>query len=233
MSYPLKRTIDFQILAGERSDQQAIEISALVIAGWAGRDKDALEKHIAELQREGVPRPARTPEFYRVGVNLLTTEPAIQVPGKSSSGEIEAFVLMTNDQIWLGAGSDHTDRELEAVSIVMSKQSCPKPIASVLWRYSDIESHWDEMTVRSYRYEGQERILYQEGSLSQNLQGGELIDRLQQEGGSFANGTLMFCGTVPTKEGIEFSDRFEMELFDPVLNRRISHDYQIIPLPVD
>ncbi len=233
MSYPAKRTVDFQVLADDRSNQQPIEINSLMIAGWAGRDQDALEKHIAELEREGIPRPAQTPQFFRVGVNLLTTEAAIQVPGKSSSGEIEAFVLMADDQVWLGAGSDHTDRELETVSIVMSKQACPKPIANILWRYTDIESHWDELTVRSYRYEGQERVLYQEGSLSQNLQARELIDRLKKAGGTFENGTLMFCGTVPTQEGIEFSDRFDMELYDPVLERRINHTYQIIPLPVD
>ena len=36
-------------------------------------DPVAVEKHIRELEEIGVPRPKRTPIFYRVGASLLTT----------------------------------------------------------------------------------------------------------------------------------------------------------------
>ena len=35
-----------------------VQVDRLVIAGWTGRDKPALEKHIAELEALGVKRPA-------------------------------------------------------------------------------------------------------------------------------------------------------------------------------
>ena len=42
----------------------------------------------------------------------------------------------------------------------------------------------------------------------------------------------MFCGTLGAKGGIRPATRFEMELHDPVLDRRMNHAYDIIDLPV-
>ena len=44
--------------------------------------------------------------------------------------------------------------------------------------------------------------------------------------------TIMFCGTLGAKGGIRPASRFEMELDDPVLKRRMTHAYDIIDLPV-
>jgi hypothetical protein len=41
----------------------------------------------------------------------------------------------------------------------------------------------------------------------------------------------MFCGTLSTKGGISYSDYFEMELEDPVLSGKLTHDYKIVQLP--
>src|SRR5918994_5168242 len=46
-------------------EDRRIAITQLVIAGWTGRDKVAMEHHMAELEALGVARPARTPIFYR------------------------------------------------------------------------------------------------------------------------------------------------------------------------
>jgi hypothetical protein len=232
MSDSMAQTIEFLIAADDKPGKKSIEVNTLIIAGWAGRDRIALEKHIAELEREGVPRPTRTPEFYQIGVNLLTTAAGIQVPGDTSTGEIEAFVLKAADEFWVGVGSDHTDRKLEATSVIMSKQACPKPIGTTLWRYSEIRDHWDSIEVCSYRYQGDEQIVYQRGKLSANLSGDELLDRLKRDHVAVPNGTLMFCGTIPAKGGIRFSKRFEMELCDPVRGRSIRHAYDIFTLPI-
>ena len=229
----MAQTIEFLIATDDKPEKKPMDVNTLVIAGWAGRDRDALEKHIAELEREGIPRPARTPEYYRVGVNLLTTAASIQVPGEASSGEIETFVLKADDELWVGVGSDHTDRKLEATSVVMSKQACPKPIGATLWRYSEMRDHWDSIEVCSYRYDGDERIVYQRGNLSANLAGDELLEQFERENGPVSNGTLMFCGTIPAIGGIQFSKRFEMELHDPVRNLFIRHAYNTFSLPMD
>jgi hypothetical protein len=47
-------------------------INHLVIAGWTGRNKEAVEHHIEELEKLGVARPRTIPCFYRGGENLLS-----------------------------------------------------------------------------------------------------------------------------------------------------------------
>ena len=42
----------------------------------------------------------------------------------------------------------------------------------------------------------------------------------------------MFCGTLGAKGGIRPAARFEMELEDPVLKRRMTHAYDVVDLPV-
>ena len=227
----IQQHMKFDFFGRETATQSSADIAHVVIAGWAGRDKTALENHIAELERAGIPRPKTTPAFYRVGNNLLTQALEIQVSSTSSSGEVEAIIFDATDGLWVGLGSDHTDRKLEAVSVPLSKQVCPKPIARCLWPFADVEGHWDDLELRSYRFDDGERSLYQEGSLAVNMHPTELIELYEQRGNVFHTGTIMFCGTLAAKSEISFSERFEMEIYDPVLERRISHAYDITALP--
>src|SRR4051812_45561647 len=106
--------------AGPSRDDVAIEQA--VIAGWTGRDPIAVEKHIRELEVLGVKRPATTPIFYRVAAARLTTETVIDVVGGDSGGEVEFVLLAHGGRLWVGAGSDHTDREVEKYGVTVSKQ---------------------------------------------------------------------------------------------------------------
>jgi hypothetical protein len=44
--------------------------------------------------------------------------------------------------------------------------------------------------------------------------------------------TVMFCGTLAARGGVRPSSHFAFELEDPVLGRKIHHDYSINSLPV-
>ena len=46
------------------------------------------------------------------------------------------MLLNIEGEWYVGIGSDHTDRVLEAVSIRKSKQVCAKPISKELWPLS-------------------------------------------------------------------------------------------------
>ena len=98
-----------------RDATMAIEIAvqAAVIAGWTGRDVAKMEEHILELEKLGVKRPAATPLFYRVAAARLTSAGAIEASGGQSSGEVEFVLLQDEGGLYVGAGSDHTDREVE------------------------------------------------------------------------------------------------------------------------
>jgi Protein of unknown function (DUF2848) len=204
-------------------------VKELVIAGWTGRDVAALEKHIRELEAIGVKRPKTTPIFYRVAASLLTSGDAIEVLGDQSSGEAECVVYSLDDGLFVGVGSDHTDRKVETVGVSLSKQMCAKPVSRDVWRLEDVAVHWDKLILRSYVGTDGRRRLYQEGSVAAMRPPTELFKLYC--GGLLPAGTAMFCGTLAVHGGIAPSQTFEMELEDPVLGRKITHSYRVKTLP--
>ena len=208
-----------------------LPIDQAVIAGWTGRDPVARDKHIAELQAIGIAPPATTPIYYRVAARRLTTADSIEVSGDESSGEVEFVLIGWQGRIFVGVGSDHTDRKVETYSVTVSKQMCDKPVASALWDFDEVAGHWDQMILRSFAWIDGARVLYQEGTLDSMLPVAELIQRGFGDKG-FPDGCAMFGGTFAAKGGIRPASRFEFELEDPVLKRRIRHAYDVIELPV-
>ena len=205
-------------------------VQSLVIAGWTGRNLSALEAHIKELEAIGVKRPKSVPVFYRNAASLLTTGAAIETIGDKSSGEVEFVLFAFDDGMWVGVGSDHTDRKAETVNVTLSKQMCAKPVGPRLWRYDEVKPHWAKLILRSYVSDGGTRRLYQEGSVS-NMRSPEELIRLYTGGDKLASGTAMFCGTFAVHGGISYTGTFEMELDDPVLGRKLTHGYKIVQLP--
>ena len=205
-------------------------IKRLVIAGWTGRNVAALEAHIRELEAIGVKRPKTVPIFYRVACSTLTTATFIEVMADKSSGEVEFVLFALEDGLWLGVGSDHTDRKAETVGVTLSKQLCAKPVGPTLWRYDEVKPHWDKLVLRSFVPDGGKRRLYQEGPVT-NMRSPEELIRLYTGGDKLAPGTAMFCGTFAVHGDISYSGTFDMELEDPVLGRKLAHGYEIVSLP--
>jgi hypothetical protein len=203
---------------------------ALVVAGWTGRDRAVLQRHIDELAAIGVAPPRDVPMFYRLDPRLLTTAATLHVAGRESSGEAEAVLIRAGGELLVTVGSDHTDRKLEAVGITLSKQVCGKPIATAAWRWADVADHWDRLVLRS-TLPGV-GALYQEGAVAGLRRPDELVALFEARHGPFADGTVMFCGTLPAIGGVRFADRFALELADPVLGRAIRHDYAVDALPI-
>jgi Protein of unknown function (DUF2848) len=221
----------FTIDAKDTTTPLTLAIDQAVIAGWTGRDPVARDKHIAELEAIGIARPASTPIYYRVSARRIVTADSIEVSGEDSSGEVEFVLIGWQGRIFVGVGSDHTDRKVEAYSVTVSKQMCDKPIAPVLWELEDVAGHWDKMILRSYAWIDGARVLYQEGTLDAMLPVADLIARGFGDKG-LPDGCAMFGGTFAAKGGIRPASRFEYELEDPVLKRKIGGGYDVIALPV-
>ena len=224
--------LSFDCVSRDGDQRRSVEIAELVIAGWTGRDTGAMEAHIAELAALGVTRPSATPLFYRAGASLLTTAPSIDVVGNASSGEVEPVLVSLDDGFWVGVGSDHTDRKVEAAGVAISKQLCPKPIAASLWRFADVAAHWDELVLQCFAIDGDGRRAYQEGTAARMRRPQDLIARYCGNGEALPVGTAMFCGTMPVIGKIKPAGAFELVLEDPVLGRTIRHTYAVRPLPV-
>jgi Protein of unknown function (DUF2848) len=210
--------------------RREVVVNDAVIAGWTGRDAIAVEKHIKELEALGVKRPATTPIFYRVAAARLTTDDTIEAVGESSGGEVEFVLLQHAGRLWVGAGSDHTDREVEKYGVTVSKQLCDKPIASVFWSYEEVAPHWDELILRARVIEGGKSALYQEGAVTAMMHPQALLEKHSST--SLRDGTLLFGGTLATHGGVRPTPAFSFELEDPVLGRKIAHRYRVRILPI-
>lgn len=223
----------------ETTDAGALRLplDRAIIAGWTGRSREAVEHHIEELRAIGVSPPSQVPLFYRVAADLLTTAAQIQTVGATSSGEAEPVLIDTGERLYLGLGSDHTDREMETRSVALSKQLCAKPLAATLWPFDEIAGHIDSIRVRSFVREAETQTWepYQDGTLAMLLPLAGLA-AAAPEGratGRLGAGTVMMCGTFPViGGGVRPARSFRMEMIDEVLSRRISHSYETVPLPV-
>lgn len=222
--------LNLQTLHGTQATAAALD--NLVIAGWTGRNQQAMEEHIAELEAMGIARPATTPIYYQVATSRLTKADRIEVSGDGSSGEAEFVLAQIGGRLWVGVGSDHTDRKLETMGVALSKQICEKPIGDTFWAFDEVAPHWDQLVLRSYIIEDGQRTLYQEGPVTTMRDPLELVAGWTAGEAALPEGSMMFCGTLAAIGRIRTAGHFEMELHDPVLQRTLRHGYAIRTLPI-
>lgn len=209
-----------------------IAVDRLVVAGWVGKNVEALQKHIDELAELGIEPPGRTPTYMNLSPATLTSDQGISVVGAGSSGEVECVVITDRDgRRYLSVGSDHTDREFEKFGIPASKQMCAKPLAGEAWPWDEVANHLDSLVLRSWMIKNGTKSLYQEGRLSENRDLTELLGQIPAGCLKPGEAFCLFCGTFAAIGGLQYGDRFEFELHDPVRGRRITHGYDIEVLP--
>lgn len=207
-----------------------VEVTEVLLAGYTGRDRAKVLEHIHELELLGVKPPDRVPAVYVVEPSLLRpgTDGSVPVSGPETSGEVEIYLANTLHGWVVGVGSDHTDRREETVDIPRSKGMCPKAISPNVWLYADLEDHWDQLQLRSWVWHDGARRLYQDGTLASFLRIPDLWEELRQAGHPDLAGRVVFGGTLPLQEGFVYGQRFETELFDPVLRRRLQCGYDVV-----
>ncbi|MDI6754985.1 MAG: DUF2848 family protein [Thermodesulfobacteriota bacterium] len=224
------RSFPIWISGKEGEREQIFKMRRMVNSGYTGRDQEKIKKHIAELEKEGVPAPASTPTAYEVISQGITFDTEIEVVGEKTSGEAEFVLLCSGNEVYVGVGSDHTDRELESVSIIKSKQVCPNILSRQVWNLKEVRKNWDTMILRSWvKNERGEKVLYQEAPLSALMSPEDLMKFVQNslDDGNL-DGVVIFSGTIPIlTEKIHYSGYFEVELDDPATARRIQCAYAV------
>jgi hypothetical protein len=223
--------LHFDRITRAGTDRIGVGIESLVIAGWTARDEAAVQHHIEELAAIGVQPPSSVPVYYRVAAANLTQAPVLEVLGPDTSGEAEPVLVSLVDGLWLGLGSDHTDRRAEAAGIALSKQLCGKPVGTGLWPLAEVEEHWDALELTAVATIEGQPVLYQKGRLAVLRQPRDLLAGSPQWP-VLPAGSAMFCGTLPAIGGIRPATHFALELHDPVLGRSLRHAYTIKALPV-
>lgn len=167
------------------------------------------------------------PRIYPMGPETVITGDEVLVQGTRTSGEVE-IVIAVADDIYVGVGSDHTDRELEKTSIIWSKQACPNVLAPTMWRWRDVADRWDRFTMRSW-IDGR---LYQECLTEAFLSPPDMLAILRDRVAVMPERDFMvFGGTIAALDKtMGFGTRWEIEMADPVTGEAIRHGYTVTNL---
>ena len=201
-----------------------MDVTRVDIAGYTGRDTEAVKKYVAKLESEGIAPPDSVPMLFRVGADRVVTHDRIEVTGQETCGEIEFVLLITHEGVHVTVGSDHTDRALEQQSIPLSKQVVPKVLAAEAWRLADVADHWDDLILEAWV--GEDSTPYQRTGVDFFMTPEDIISLVDAE-----VGTVIFGGTVGSiGGGFDFSPTFRGRLTDPTLGRSIEFTYRSDPM---
>ncbi len=185
----------------------------LLVIGYAGRDEASVRHHIDELAAIGIAPPPTVPMVYELPAELVTTDGLLAVHGARTSGEVEPVLVRAAGAWHLAVGSDHTDRELEALDVRDSKAACPKPLSRSAIRLDrdpatgGLDDDWDALEVTS-EIDG---VAYQRGTLASLRVPSDLIAHATRTdpGGDL----VVFGGTVPLVGGtFRYGSRFSATL---------------------
>lgn len=206
----------------ERGASVQLSPEAFTIAGYTGRDRAMVQKHIDELEREGIAPPPEVPMWYEMPPEILTTGDAITVASAQSCGEVEPVLVGVNGRLYLGIGSDHTARDVEREDIATSKRVCPKPIGRNLLRVGELNASFDALKLESW-IDGE---TYQSGTLAQILPLLTLLTGFRRK--TAAQAFVLSCGTVPLlTHGFRFGHQFSAKISGGPLSEPLTLDYTI------
>jgi hypothetical protein len=239
---PIEMTVQSQ----QRSERLSFPIGSVSGARYAGRDVEATRRELDEIlarDKHFTMATHTNPSIFHIGRYLLTQGFEFEVQGPLTGGEAEVVVIRLGDQLYITAGSDQCDRELDSLFPDKPKQMCPHPIAAVAWPYDEVREHWDSLRISSHVVSGSYTVPLQDSALSElvDLEYLLAMDAVQR----LADPMILYCGSVEflesaaetvednelpegTARGV--GDEFHFRLHDPVLERTINHRYRAKPL---
>lgn len=220
-------TMRLDVFVEERGGRVTMPLSIrrMYNFGSATRDPRVAIAHQQEVAHSGIhiAFSVPAPRIYPIAPHAITTAGEVFVHNAETSGEVE-IVLVQADRLYVGVGSDHTDRALERTSILWSKQACPNVLAPVLWPWEDVAGIWDSCVLRA-RVDGRP---YQEVEAGKFLSPPDMLRILRERvDGVPARDVVVFGGTiVALDKKLGFGARWEFELEAPD-GRTIRHGYDV------
>lgn len=206
----------------ERNQRIDLEPEIFVIAGYTGRDRAQVQKHIDELAHEGIAPPPEVPMWYEMPPAILSHADRIDVPTAQTCGEVEPALIGIGDDLYLGIGSDHTARDVEREDIAKSKRVCPKPIGRTIVRIGTPDAAFDAIRLQS-TIDGE---AYQAGSFAQITPLATLVAEFRRR--KTPKSFVLFCGTVPLlTHGFRFGTTFAARIDGGPLAAALSLEYAV------
>ena len=230
----MSRTLPVTIASPAGTErEETFTIRRMYNFGSATRDPQTAVAHQEEVAKSGIhiAFDVPAPRIYPIALHALTTDDALYVQTDRTSGEVE-IVVHVADRLYVGVGSDHTDRAMETVSIPGSKQACANHLAPVFWPYEEIAEAWDDCVLRSW-VDGR---LYQEVGVDAFLRPEDIVALLRERvSGVPERDFTIFCGTiVSVDKALGFGTSWRYELAGPetgpLAGRRIGAVYAVVDI---
>jgi hypothetical protein len=223
--------LEFKVEKGGNESLLELEIKRLVHCGRTARDQLRLPQHAALApSATGDRRPVHGAIAFLVPAVNATHSQKIQAYDVKNNAEVEPVIFFDEqERMYITVGSDHADRNLESTAGPKSKLWMPKIISGEAWLYEHVKDHWDYLILRMWGYPESIRKPYMDDKISEILSPEALLKVVREQCNlpDFKN-TVIFCGSVPyLTEGPLWSQAWDFEMFDPVLNRKISHHYDV------
>ena len=230
--------LDLMLENKQERRQLTFNYDRMINAGYVGKNQEEVRRHIEELAAKGIPGPKSIPVLFPVVCHALTTNAEIEVYGSETSGEVEYVLCVVSEaEVYVGLGSDHTDRHLEEIDIPRSKQICPNLMSRTVWPLAEVTEQWDDLLMSASVVKNGETIPYQEGRLGLLLNPAELMAFVKSKVGGPLQNLIVFSGTMGMLTGeFVFGESFAAKLIDEKTNRRLEISYDVKPLdylPVD
>ena len=221
--------VELTIDDGKSSALRRFDVARMYNLGSATRKAETAVAHQEEVAKEGIriALDIPAPRIYPIATHALTTGTEAEAQSSHSSGEVE-IVLLLADQLYVGVGSDHTDRALEKTSIPWSKQVTPNVLAPVMWPFEAMRARWDDCVMRSW-VDGRK---YQDVPVAAFLHPDDVLRIFRERvPGAPRRDVLIFCGTIVSLDkALGFGKRWEIEMEDAGAGRRIRHGYDVVNL---
>jgi len=151
-------------------------------------------------------------------VDRLTMDNGFQVAGSGTVVDAGVILIGAGAGTLIGIASDH--RKADDSS---SRLACAKPVCREVWRFADVADHAARLVVRGATVAGDRRTILQKGILADWLPIAEVMATVS-DGPTMPSGLAVLCtGLAPPGPGR--AGDFEIEIEDPVLDRRITHRY--------
>ena len=226
----MSRTVAVTIAAPDGTTRpESFAIRRLYNFGSATRDPETAVAHQQEVAKSGIhiAFDVPAPRIYPIALQAITSDDEVFVQNDRTSGEVE-IVIHVADRLYVGVGSDHTDRALETVSICGSKQACANHLAPVFWPYDEIRDTWDDCILRSW-VDGR---LYQEVGVNAFLRPEDIVALLRERVDNVPERDFMiFCGTiVSVDKALGFGSDWEYRLDPPGGDGGIGGRYRVVDI---
>jgi hypothetical protein len=224
-------TLNMTVIDADGRHPLTLDIVRCYNLGFTMRDPEKMQRHLEECYALGVKELIcdRPPLVMPISPWAVLTDTTVTVQRPKTSGEVEIVTVADADgSIYVGVGSDHTDRPMENIDIPWAKQVAPNVVAPTLWRWDEVKDHWDEIRMTCTVVDNGETVEYQDASVSEFWTPAEMLQGVRESVVPVTGAIILFSGTVVTlEERLRFAEKWTIRLTDPVLGREITHTYDV------